>query len=821
MRKLFAFIPAVILVSFSFSQKPAEIFSWHRENLPTQHIYVQFDKQAYVAGDVAWFKAYLYSNYAPSSISTNFFIDLLDEKGIVMDSKKLPVIDGAAIGNFDLPANLKQGVYLVRAYTKWITNVDPSFVFKKPIPVFNSSNPSTNANAAKEYKFDVFPEGGKLLGGLPNNIAFRATDEQMQIIPVKADLVDSKGNKIGNLANGKEGQGIFSFTPSLKEKYSVDVIFPDQSKKRYDFPSIIEKGVILTVADEESGKSFSAISSAGFIKENETVELMAVMDNNVVLDERVPFKNSEALGIIATKNLHPGVLQVLLFNGENKLIAERSTIIQNKKLFETADLGVNSFSSAPKAENSFSFIFPEAVTGNFSVSITDADKELAKTNRDIFSTFLLESGADQYIFDPRTNDEQSADLVTYANSWYGSDWKKMINKRQPSASKENYLSINGNVLDEKENAASGDLRVIVQSKNFLQKNYTVGLSSNGGFSLDSLAFEDSARIYYQMISSQKNKKPLPVKLILKESKEDYSEFLKTVDYSLCKINRSVFEDPANMKIAADLQNQLLAVQNKMPVTNNAVVTTTKKNSPRQYASGLFQSSNGKSIDLVKDPPQHGGNILDYINGKIPGLQIFRGAEGYVLSSNRSPSMNSIKEGQGIVTFQAPSQSTGQMVNVKAGLDMNANKGLLPAQVYLDEVETTPNTIASIPIEQIALVKYYDPGTIMVPGAGASAVLAFWRKTEMADNAQVTDNMNYVTVPGYPVTRKFISPDYSKQPTTVEDKRSTLYWNPDIVVFGEKQFTVKFYNSDVAKKFHIVLEGFTSEGKLLHFEKIIE
>src|SRR5258705_5882717 len=197
MRKLFAFIPAVILVSFSFSQKPAEIFSWHRENLPTQHIYVQFDKQAYVAGDIALFKAYLYSNYAPSSISTNFFIDLLDENGAVVDSKKLPVIDGAAIGNFDLPANLKQGVYLIRAYTKWITNVDPSFVFKKPIPVFNSSNPSTNATAAKEYKFDVFPEGGKLLAGLPNNIAFRATDEQMQIVLVKADLVDAKGNKIG------------------------------------------------------------------------------------------------------------------------------------------------------------------------------------------------------------------------------------------------------------------------------------------------------------------------------------------------------------------------------------------------------------------------------------------------------------------------------------------------------------------------------------------------------------------------------------------------------------------------------------------------
>src|SRR5258706_13281616 len=105
MRKLFAFIPAVILVSFSFSQKPSEIFSWHRQNLPEQHIYVQFDKQAYVAGDTAWFKAYLYSNYAPSSLSTNFFIDVVDDKGTVIMTKRYPIFDGTAIGNFDLPPN--------------------------------------------------------------------------------------------------------------------------------------------------------------------------------------------------------------------------------------------------------------------------------------------------------------------------------------------------------------------------------------------------------------------------------------------------------------------------------------------------------------------------------------------------------------------------------------------------------------------------------------------------------------------------------------------------------------------------------------------
>jgi hypothetical protein len=56
---------------------------------------------------------------------------------------------------------------------------------------------------------------------------------------------------------------------------------------------------------------------------------------------------------------------------------------------------------------------------------------------------------------------------------------------------------------------------------------------------------------------------------------------------------------------------------------------------------------------------------------------------------------------------------------------------------------------------------------------------------------------------------------------VEDNRTTLYWNPVISVSGEKEFTIRFYNSDAAKKFHVVLEGFTADGKLVRFDKIIE
>src|SRR5258705_5849525 len=394
--KNFATFFLFILGFQSFAQKPADVFGYYRDTLPNQHIYVQFDKQAYVAGDTAWFKGYVYSNYSPSNLSTNFFIDLVDDKGNTIQEKRYPIFEGTAIGNFDLPANLRQAVYVVRAYTKWTGNFDQSFVFKKAIPIFNSTAPQVS-KARSEYSFELFPEGGRLITDLPNNIAFRARDQWFRVIPVNAELIDGKGKRIGSFANA-QGEGVFSLTPEFKEKYFAVVSFPDQTTKKIELPDAVYGGATLTVADEENGKSFSALTSPGLLKAGESLQLIAVIDNQVVLDTKVPVNNNEALGLISTKNLHPGVMHIFLFDSQPKLLAQRMTLVQNQKLSLPVELKADVLNRDVKAKNVFSFLFPEAITGSLSVSVTDADKELLSTSdQDIYSTILTESGSSKYL----------------------------------------------------------------------------------------------------------------------------------------------------------------------------------------------------------------------------------------------------------------------------------------------------------------------------------------------------------------------------------------------------------------------------------------
>ena len=60
--------------------------------------------------------------------------------------------------------------------------------------------------------------------------------------------------------------------------------------------------------------------------------------------------------------------------------------------------------------------------------------------------------------------------------------------------KDKYISVVGKTTTEDGTATvvDGNVRIIVQPKNLMQKNYTVDLGKNGIFNLDSLIFEDSA-----------------------------------------------------------------------------------------------------------------------------------------------------------------------------------------------------------------------------------------------------------------------------------------------------------------------------------------
>jgi hypothetical protein len=79
------------------------------------------------------------------------------------------------------------------------------------------------------------------------------------------------------------------------------------------------------------------------------------------------------------------------------------------------------------------------------------------------------------------------------------------------------------------------------------------------------------------------------------------------------------------------------------------------------------------------------------------------------------------------------------------------------------------------------------------------------------------------VQGYSAIKEFYQPNYDdKKIPITEDYRTTLYWNPFLLLNAQnKRITIPFFNNDNAKRIRVIIEGMNELGQLTREEKIFE
>ena len=97
-------ITILLLFALSFSNSQAQTIDSLLDILDTKYvqekIYMQMDKAYYNAGETIWFKAYLSADNLPGPISKTLYAELLDEKGMILQQKMMPIIQSGASSNF-------------------------------------------------------------------------------------------------------------------------------------------------------------------------------------------------------------------------------------------------------------------------------------------------------------------------------------------------------------------------------------------------------------------------------------------------------------------------------------------------------------------------------------------------------------------------------------------------------------------------------------------------------------------------------------------------------------------------------------------------
>jgi len=103
-----------------------------------ERVYLQTDKQFYLAGELLWIKMISTDNEGkPQSFSKVGYIELLDDSTSV-SQVKIELNNGTGQGCIELPATLPTGYYRLTGYTRYMRNEGEAVFFNKIVPVVNT-----------------------------------------------------------------------------------------------------------------------------------------------------------------------------------------------------------------------------------------------------------------------------------------------------------------------------------------------------------------------------------------------------------------------------------------------------------------------------------------------------------------------------------------------------------------------------------------------------------------------------------------------------------------------------------------------------------
>lgn len=774
----------------------------YSEQVPDQKVHVHFDKDVYVAGETIWFKAYLFSGFSLAGNSKNFYAELIDNKGNVLQRKVYPVIESAVAGNFDIPDSLPAGNLIYRGYTTWMLNFDTAFIFQKNIAVTDKTGSADSkkfvTEASKATLLQFFPEGGNLVNTLESVVAFKANDEYGLPVTVKGNIVNSKGAVITSFASMHDGMGTFTLTPQANETYQA--VWTDAAGKQQAtvLPAAKAQGCVLKISGVGKKKIFAVNRTADVPADWKNVNIVALLGQERVYKAKANLvETSVTSGTIPVEGFPSGILQVTVFSEKWEPIAERIVMVNNDNYKFIAKLNTPELNTNFRAKNSFEIQVDDTLLSNLSLSVTDAAAGRQNFGDNLYSRILLTGDIKGYVHNPAyyfsdNSDSVAAnlDLVMLTHGWRRYNWSNLARGRKPVLKflDDSYLSIDARVFGVTTASplrSDEELLVFLQQKDSSTQFVQIPKVGVDKFSMPGIMFYDTAVVHYQFMKDKKAEREMSLA---------FSNNLYKGPQRINLTNRpvNIQIDTAILSRTKFLAERLSRYGNKFETKGNVLQDVTVKTKVKshlqeledKYASGLFKGGDGYSFDLTANPANGGYDIFSYLQGKVAGLQI-------------------------------------------TGMGSNANLSWRGSttSLFLNEIPADASMLSSVNINDIAYIKVMRPPFMGSFGGGAGGAIAVYTKKGNDVRPAQGKGLNSTIVTGYSSVKEFYSPNYkdlSASAQVTADYRSTLYWNPVILTdAGRQKVKVEFYNNDITKAFRVVLEGVNEIGKMVRIEKVIQ
>ncbi|HMK25148.1 MAG TPA: hypothetical protein VK483_03895 [Chitinophagaceae bacterium] len=814
---------------------------------PIEKVYVHYDKEYYVAGETIWFKAYLYSNGLPATFSNNFYLQLIEPDGKVINRKKYPVKGATIKGEIELPNSLQQGYYHIRALTPGMLDANQDAFYSKNIFVFNPADKTGNSFSAPQLpplSVRFFPESGYLVDGISSAVVFKAVDSSGMPVEISGIIRMDDSVNLASFKTYHDGIGKVQIKPQYGKKYMAAIMYNGQTSF-FPLPEVQSSGINLRVEDEKGGKMF-LLSRSKKEKDNyDKLLLVARMNNMIVYETEINFESFFSVkGHLLTDSLPSGILHFTMFSKDGRPLAERLTFVNNGEYESNAGIEIVKKGIAPREENIFEINFPEGAQRSISVAVTDAEISPVIARENIITKLLLTDDLKGKIYNPAwyfqdrkdSTRQKALDNLMLIHGWSRFSWKEIFAGAFPERKQEDkyLITINGNIRDAKTNTAvsGGSLVVFMDAEDSVNQHFEVPVDASGRFAIDSLLFFGKARLNYAYKTAQGNEKTVNI-----------SFDQQPTDIAVERLSYTVVEAGNNSENnIPDFSEDLMFKRFRgsiSPVTSTkelepAVVKAKSSNKRpldevnESYTSGMFTSMGKMNFDNIHEPENDRSiSVFDFIKRSVNHVIVeddkFVNRKNFDLFDNTNKErfdQKKFTQDSGRATAGGDVMSDAAFLMGPMGHDPGKH---FEVAIFLNESPAYVGILKTITMNEVALIKFYGPGFI---GAGAAegpgGALSIYTKKDISPPGSI-DKLDQVVYNGYSLTKEFYSPDYSLpvQQKMQEDIRTTLYWNPEVYTDTQsKTIRLRFYNNDFSKKLKIVVEGFDASGRLIHVEKII-
>ncbi len=777
-----------------------------------EKIYMQTDKPYYTAGEDLWFNAYLLNgiSHKISTKSNIIYVELIDEENNIISERKLFAETVSIHGDFKLPRDLKDGTYLLRAYTNYMRNQDEAFFFKKEIRIY-----SLFADATEEYQdssldkdkfvlpeIGFYPEGGYMVSGLSNKIAVKIKDADVYSKKVEGRIEDGDGNKITDLSTYEFGLGSFYLIPELGKEYRA-VINAGDEDIIYELPKPLQQGYVMNTSILEK----EVIINISTNKVEKLKNLLIIgHQRGIPAFDYIHEKDESSMTLkIPKKDFIEGVLNIVLFDATKNPVAERMLYIKKeseisisvKKTNGTKIMVRDKVNLEIAVKNNLGRLVPST----FSLSVTDATLIKTDPNQENIMTYLLLNSdlrgkikTPNYFFTQGDSikKSQQLDLIMLTHGWRRFTWQDILEKRKNNPFKaEEALYISGKTLHSKspfQNKVS-ETKMTFRTNGFYQQEQKT--DNQGRFSYGPFVFHDTLDVFLQAGNAISSDKPdfTDTKIVIDKPKSRPSIIPEGIfnpyNFEKQEGNFETYKNQSRNYVFKNFdmdpdRESLDEVLIKGKLKSKEEILDEKRNKRTRSFSPSHRV-------VVDEKSFHGGGTFMELILNVPGIRVGR-KQGY-------------------------QNETSQDFEVNL-------RGMKPA-FYLDNTKVTLEIAMSVPQSNIDFIDILNTGSSSSQyGLEAQGVIAIYSKQGGTDNIRITESkpgaINF-KADGFYTAREFYSPDYTlvDRNTSKEDKRSTVFWKTNVINRGYKAAEVTFYTGDEKGLMHVNIEGITDTGIPIH------